>query len=124
MVERLTLEDLKRMNTVQISNATAAKVLKIDAGRLADYARKGELQWATQDIDGRVYHSREDFIRYWTGEQKRPEQTTEDLLKDVLFHLDLLAKAVISLQDARQREMFLRLIEEHKKTASAATPAE
>lgn len=66
--KRMTLEDLKQLNTSIITNKLAAEVMGIDPGRLAEYARQGRLQWNTQIIGSRVYHSREDFIRHWTGE--------------------------------------------------------
>ena len=69
--QRMTLEDLKQLNTSIITNRLAAEVMGIDPGRLAEYARQGRLQWNTQIIGTRVYHSREDFIRHWSGEPKQ-----------------------------------------------------
>ena len=64
---RHTLDDLRAMNTVTISNALAAEVLAMDPGRLAEYARKGMLNWPTVPSGNRVKHGREEFIRFWGG---------------------------------------------------------
>ena len=68
---RMTLEDLKGMNSPTITNKLAAEVLRMDPGRLAEYARRGRLEWNTTIVGSRVYHSREDFIRHWSGEPKQ-----------------------------------------------------
>ena len=112
MADRLTMDDLKRMQTVRISNAAAAEVLRMDPGRLAEYARTGQLKWNAQEIEGRVYHSREDFIRYWTGEPEKPKRTAEDLLEELI--------EVTRVQNT----MLMEITAYIKKTASAATPAE
>ena len=84
---KLDLEDLKVMSSRTISNTMAAEVLKMDPGRLAEYARTGQLGWkvlAPED-GSRVYHNREDFIRFWSGEpEKPPERTAEQILTEML----------------------------------------
>ena len=82
---RLDLNDLKRMSAAKISNAMAAEVLRMDPGRLAQYAREGKLGWNTETIGTRVMHSREDFIRFWSGEPEKPqERSAEDLLMELI----------------------------------------
>lgn len=85
---RLDLEDLKRMKTTMISNTMAAEVLRMDQGKLADYARDGQLPWkvlAPKQKGSHVYHNREDFIRHWTGEEpEAPQRTTDDLLMELI----------------------------------------
>ena len=80
--------DLVLMKTAVISNKLAAEVLNMDPGRLAQYAKEGQLHWNVIVSGDTVKHSREDFIRYWSGEPKEeteaPKRTAEDLLEEVV----------------------------------------
>ena len=86
---KLDLGDLKAMSCPTISNTMAAEVLRMDPGKLAFYARTGQLGWKVlaPENGSRVIHNREDFIRYWTGEQKEPdppEITDSDRLDSII----------------------------------------
>ena len=94
--QRMTLEDLKNLSTPIITNKLAAEVMGIDPGRLAQYARQGRLQWNTQVIGSRVYHSREDFIRHWSGEAKA-EVSVEELVEGVNQAIDALRSCLEAL---------------------------
>lgn len=111
---KLDLEDLKLMSSTIIPNAMAAEALRMDPGRLAEYARKGQLGWkvlAPED-GSRVYHNREDFIRFWSGEPEKPqERTAEDLLTEII--------ELIRVQNTMLME-----INAYIKSASAATLTE
>lgn len=111
---KLDLEDLKLMSSAIIPNAMAAEALRMDPGRLAEYARKGQLGWkvlAPED-GSRVYHNREDFIRFWSGEpEKPPERTAEDLLTEII--------ELIRVQNTMLME-----IHAYVRSASAATLTE
>ena len=111
---KLDLEDLKAMSSTIIPNAMAAEALRMDPGRLAEYARKGQLGWkvlAPED-GSRVYHNREDFIRFWSGEpEKPPERTAEDLLTEII--------ELIRVQNTMLME-----INAYVKSAGAATPTD
>jgi hypothetical protein len=106
---KLDLEDLKAMTSVTISNTMAAEVLRMDPGRLSDYAKAGQLKWAVLVPDenapkgARVYHNREAFIRYWSGESNEPDQTARtviqaiDDLREELHELRLIMLASLSI---------------------------
>ena len=66
---RHTLDDLRAMTSVTISNALAAEVLEADPGRMAEYGREGKLPWPTVPSGNRVKHGREEFIRFWGGDK-------------------------------------------------------
>ena len=63
----MTLDDLKRMNAAVIPNSWAAEVLRMDPGRLAEYARTGQLKWNTIPSGNRVKHVRLDLIAFLEG---------------------------------------------------------
>ena len=109
---KLDLEDLKAMSSPTIPNTMAAEALRMDPGRLAEYARKGQLGWkvlAPED-GSRVYHNREDFIRFWSSEpEKPPERTAEDLLTEII--------ELIRVQNTMLIE-----INAYVKSAGAGTP--
>jgi len=111
---KLDLEDLKLMSSTIIPNAMAAEALRMDPGRLAEYARKGQLGWkvlAPED-GSRVYHNREDFIQFWSGKpEKPPERTAEDLLTEII--------ELIRVQNTMLME-----INSYVKSASAASLTE
>ena len=117
---KLDLEDLKAMSSTIIPNAMAAEALRMDPGRLAEYARKGQLGWkvlAPED-GSRVYHNREDFIRYWSGEPEKPPERTVvqamDDLREELHELRLILMAQLSIGP------LLRLDELKQKEAAAS----
>ena len=119
---------LMAMNAEVVPAEYIAPVLKMSKSVLIHRVKSG--QW-DQDALGkyvisgnRVKFFRKDFLQkcgFISAE--KPGKTTEQQLEEIRSLLDILTKAVISLQDARQRELFLRLIDE-KKTASAATLTE
>ena len=67
---RATLEDLKDMTELTISNTLAAEILGMHPQTLAAYAKNGELQWATICSGNRVKHGRISFIEFWGGKAK------------------------------------------------------
>lgn len=84
-MDRLTLDTLRTWPGATITNAQAANVLKTDPGRLSQYARQGKLGWSVTISGNRVLHSREDFIRFWSGEPKpEPKRPTDDLLEELI----------------------------------------
>ena len=124
---KLDLEDLKMMSSAMISNTMAAEVLRMDPGRLAEYARTGQLGWkvlAPED-GSRVYHNRKDFIRFWTGEpnNEQPERTVVqaiDDLREELHEIRLILRAQLSIGPA----LLLGELKAKEKTAGAATPTD
>jgi len=111
----VTLEDLKKMDVATIPNAIAADVLKMDPGRLAQYAREGRLGWKVMAPvkSTRVYHNREDFIRFWTSAPAKEQARTETDRLDELIEL-------IRVQNT----MLMEITAHIKKTADVAAPTE
>ena len=58
----MTLDDIKAMTGDWITPATAAKVMKMDPGRLIWYARNGQLPFAVRISGNRVLISRKSFL--------------------------------------------------------------
>ena len=124
---KLDLEDMKMMSSAMISNTMAAEVLRMDPGRLAEYARTGKLGWkvlAPED-GSRVYHNRKDFIRFWTGEPNNdpPERTVAQALDDLreeLHEIRMILMAQLSIGPLTR----LDELKQREKTAGAATPAD
>ena len=121
---------LMAMNAEVVPAKYIAPVLKMSESVLIHRVKSGE--W-DQDALGkyvisghRVKFFRKDFLqKCGFVSADKPERTAEQLLKEISDRLDILTKAVICLQDARQRELFLRLVDElDKKTASVAAPAD
>ena len=118
---KLDLEDLKMMSSAKISNTMAAEVLRMDPGRLAKYARTGQLGWevlAPED-GSRVYHNREDFIRFWTGEPNNEQQERTvvqaiDDLREELHDIGLILLSQLSIGPL----MRLEELKQKEKTAS------
>ena len=124
---KLDLEDLKMMSSTMISNTMAAEVLRMDPGRLAEYARTGQLGWkvlAPED-GSRVYHNREDFIRFWTGEPNNEQQERTvvqaiDDLREELHDIGLILLSQLSIGPL----MRLEELKQKEKTAGADTPTD
>lgn len=121
---------LMAMNAEVVPPKYIAPVLKMSESVLIHRVKSGE--W-DDNVHGKVIVSghrvkffRLDFLQKHGFIQPKPQgKTAEQLLQEISDRMDILTKAVISLQDARQRELFLRLVEElEKETAGAATPTE
>lgn len=114
---RLEISDLMLMKTATISNQQAAEVLMMNPGRLAEYARNGDLKWRTIISGNVVKHCREDFIRYWNGEPTQeppePERTAEDMLAEVI--------ELIRVQNTMLMEINAYIKANMKNPAGAAT---
>ena len=121
---------LLAMNAEVVPPKYIAPVLKMSESVLIHRVKTGE--W-DEEVHGKVIVSghrvkffRLDFLQKHGFIQPKPQgKTPEQLLQEISDRMDILTKAVICLQDARQRELFLRLVEElEKETAGAATPTE
>ena len=96
---RMTLDDVKAMSTDWITPAVAASVLEMDSGRLIEYARTGQLPFATRISGNRVKICRKSFLdAYGYGEEAKKEPTTEQLMEQMAAEIraikELLTKAV------------------------------
>ena len=100
MEGRRTLDDLRAMTDLKISNHLAAEVIGMDPQRLAEYARAHEIGWECVVSGNRVLHNREDFIRYWSGEKE--VQTDNDMkiaITEALATILETQKLLLSLLD-------------------------
>ena len=58
----MTFEQISRMNDDWITPAVAASAMRMDPGRLIEYARSGQLPFAVQISGNRVKIARESFL--------------------------------------------------------------
>ena len=68
----MTMADIKAMTDDWITPATAARVMKMDPGRLIQYARDGQLPFSTRISGNRVLISRKSFLQcygHWEEEK-------------------------------------------------------
>ena len=123
------------MNAEVVPAKFIAPIMKMSPGVIIHRVKNGE--W-DQDANGkyfinnkRVKFFRIDFLqKHGFIDKPKPEKTVEQLLQEIskkldaqINLLDIAVKAIISTQDPRQREAFLRILEE-QKTAGAATPTD
>lgn len=81
---RMTMNDVAEMTCDFITPAVAASVLKMDTGRLIEYARKGQLPFPVQISGNRVKISRRGFMEcYGYAEPEEKKTTAEQLLAEV-----------------------------------------
>ena len=66
---RPSLEFIRNQPGVTISNAMAAAAMAMEPSRLAEYARKGELQWKVIPSGNTWKHSKDGFVKFWSGEE-------------------------------------------------------
>ena len=59
---KVTFEQISRMNDDWITPAVAASAMRMDPGRLIEYARSGQLPFAVQISGNRVKIARESFL--------------------------------------------------------------
>ena len=95
----MTLDDVRDMTADWITPAVAASVMKMNTGRLIEYARTGQLPFATQISGNRVKICRRSFLEaYGYGEEEKKEPTTEQLMEKLVDELkairELLAKSM------------------------------
>lgn len=76
----MTMADIQAMDGDWITPATAATVMKMDTGRLIQYAKDGQLPFAVRISGNRVLIGRKSFLDnfgYGEPEKKAPELTPE-----------------------------------------------
>ena len=81
----MTLDDIKAMTEDFITPATAAKVMKMDPGRLIQYARDGALPFQVVISGNRVKIPRKAFLEAYGAleEEKEEDRTLETILKEL-----------------------------------------
>ena len=68
----MTMADIKAMTDDWITPATASSAMRMDVGRLIQYAREGQLPFAVQISGNRVKISRKSFLQcygHWEEEK-------------------------------------------------------
>lgn len=71
----MTLDDIKAMKDDWITPVTAGKVMKMNPGRVIEYARTGQLPFACRISGNRVLISRKSFLATYSAE---PEEKYDD----------------------------------------------
>ena len=95
----MTMDDIKTMTDDWITPATAASVLKMDAGRLIQYARDGQLPFATQISGNRVKISRKSFLKAYGCLEEERKPDSMELIAAELHAMTLLLTAVLMKLD-------------------------
>ena len=91
----MTLDDIKAMKDDFITPATAAKVMKMDPGRLVQYARNGELPFRVVISGNRVKIPRKAFLAaYCPEEQEKEKPDSAAMIAAELHTMTLLLTAI------------------------------
>lgn len=91
----MTLDDIKAMSGDWITPATAAKVLKMDPGRLIWYARDGQLPFAVRISGNRVLISRKSFLACYDGEaEKNQNANMQEIVAELREIRQMLAEII------------------------------
>ena len=100
MVKRMTMDDIKAMTEDWITPATAASAMKMDPGRLIEYARTGQLPFATQISGNRVKIGRKSFLKAY-GYQEEEKQKTDrlEVIETELHTVTLLLMTILMKMD-------------------------
>ena len=97
--ESVTLADINAMDGDWITPATAAAVMKMDTGRLIQYAKDGQLPFAVRVSGNRVLIGRKSFLDnfgYGEPEKKEPELTPE-LIDKILDELRGIRELIVEV---------------------------
>lgn len=90
----MTLEDIRAMTDDWITPVTAGKVMKMNPGRIIEYARTGQLPFACRISGNRVLISRKSFLEtYYPEPKKKPD--TPDPIAAELHTIALLLTAIL-----------------------------
>ena len=90
----MTMSDIKTMEDDWLTPATVAGVLRMDTGRLIEYARQGQLPFPVVISGNRVKISRRGFLQaYGYGDNEEKAVTlTQDINKRIEILSELLEK--------------------------------
>ncbi len=106
----MTLDDIKAMTEDWITPRTAAQVMKMDPGRVIEYARTGQLPFACRISGNRVLISRKSFLAAYSPEEPEEKKDPDslDLLAAVLHTMTLLLTTIAMKIDPRFEEYLSR----------------
>ena len=87
----MTMDDIKAMKDMYITPSLAAKVLRMDAGRLIGYARRKELpfQDAVDLFEDRVRIDRKKFLQHYGYEEPEEDKPTVEQLLARLIEIEM-----------------------------------
>lgn len=105
----MTLDDIKAMTDDWITPATAAKVMRMDPGKVIAYARTNQLPFACRISGNRVLISRKSFLAAYCPEE--PEEESPDSLELIaaeLHTMTLLLTTIAMKIDPRFEEFLSR----------------
>ena len=90
----MTMSDIKAMKDDWLTPATVAEVLRMNTGRLIEYARQGQLPFPVVISGNRVKISRRGFLQaYGYGDNEEKAVTlTQDINKRIEILSELLEK--------------------------------
>ena len=100
MVKRMTMDEIKAMTDDWITPATAASAMKMDPGRLIEYARTGQLPFATQISGNRVKIGRKSFLKAYGYQEEENRKTDRlELIEKELHTVTLLLTTILMKLD-------------------------
>lgn len=100
----MTMDDIKAMKDDFITPATAAKVMKMDPGRLIQYARDGQLPFKAVISGNRVKIPRKAFLAaYGADEPEKPDPL--ELITAQLRTITMLVLAIAMKVDPNLAEI-------------------
>jgi len=99
-VKRMTMDEIKAMTDDWITPATAASAMKMDPGRLIEYARTGQLPFATQISGNRVKIGRKSFLKAYGYQEEENRKTDRlELIEKELHTVTLLLTTILMKLD-------------------------
>ena len=100
MVKRMTMDDIKAMTEDWITPATAASAMKMDPGRLIEYARTGQLPFATQISGNRVKIGRKSFLKAYGYQEEETQKTDRlEVIETELHTVTMLLTTILMKMD-------------------------
>ena len=110
----MTVDDIKAMQDDFITPATAASVMKMDAGRLIGYARGGQLPFPVVISGNRVKIPRAGFLKFLGVEieEHQRKDGIEEKLQRIAEALELIAHMIPFLVEHGRLAALEELIEE------------
>ena len=96
----MTMADIKAMTDDWITPATASSAMRMDVGRLIQYAREGQLPFAVQISGNRVKISRVGFLKAYGYADPEEQNDTNQSIRQIEARLDQIAQL---LKEALER---------------------
>ena len=101
----MTMDEIKAMTDDWITPATVAGALRMDTGRLIEYARQGQLPFPVVISGNRVKISRKGFLQtygYTDPEENKPTSIEQHISKQLEIQNELLERILEEVQKWRR----------------------